>query len=306
QRFYANGFRLPTSHKLEATFPAWGSLSASARISQSLGNAVPISYTGTEIASYGFFDQPKIIYHAEYHPTDSLYDLYLLHPFNKTYSIEAGEFSLLSQYDPRLDVSLSRPITQFPGGSGPLADGKYGPLSTSGFVYGLRGTVSLGKTGTAMPYSDGWKVSGVVPFSNEVPCTGQPDFQSSPKGVFLEAFYRRGMSSYGADVFAGRDGRQYYGLVGQQKLGKFFLEGGAAVANFADTQTTLLSIAATWTPAWDKAAALRIDNQDGFIYYHPTLSYLVGGDTSALRLVVEGAITRGVAPSTTVSLEYKF
>ncbi len=95
-------------------------------------------------------------------------------------------------------------------------------------------------------------------------------------------------------------------MVGQQKLGKVFLEGGAAVANFADTQTTLLSITGTWSPSWDKAVALRIDNQDGFIYYYPTLSYWLGAGDSALRLVAEAAITRGVAPSTTISLQYKF
>ncbi len=90
------------------------------------------------------------------------------------------------------------------------------------------------------------------------------------------------MNSYGVNMFDGQDGRRYYGAVGQQKLGKFFFEGGVSYATFAGTaHTGMASISSTWTPSWDKALGLRLDDQDGFLSLVPTASLWLGGKRSA-------------------------
>jgi len=306
QRFYANGFRISKDDKMTKTIPAWGSLGAQATYAKSLGSSVPVSWATTEIASYEFIDQAKLLYHFEYQPTTQQTYIYGIHPFNKSYSVQVGEVGLLSQYDPRLDVFISRPIYLSPGGAGYLGNGKNGPFAPGSNAYAVRGSVSL--TGdSALPYSDGWKVAGTIPFSNEAPCGLTPDFNKHPGGVFLEGFRRMGMNSYGVNMFTGQDGRRYYSGVVQEKVGKtLFFEGGVSYASFLQSQTSAASIGTTWTPAWNKAFSLRVDDQDGYLNLVPNLSLLIGGKNSALMLVGESTITHGVGPTTVVTAQLKF
>jgi len=159
-----------------------------------------------------------------------------------------------------------------------------------------------------MPYSDGWKVAASVPFSNEIPCgTGSPTLDHQADGVFLEAFRRIGMNSYGVNSFFGRDGRHYFGALAQQKLGpSIYLEGGLADITWSLGETHVYSASASWSPGWDKAIAFRVDDQDGFFKYIPTISWLLGGQKSALRLTVESTLIRNIGPTTVVAASLKF
>lgn len=305
QQFYANGFRLLKSPKAK-TLPLWAEVVASGKTSRSLGDSIPISWAASKIASYGTLDKTSLLYHFEFRPTNGITTFYALQPIANHFTVEAGEFAVLSQFDPRLDVALSRPVVLNPGGAGSFGNGKFGPFDPSGNVYGVRATASL-THGSAMPYSDGWMVSAAVPFSGEVPCTGQPDFKHEPSGAFVETFYRKGMNSYGVDVFSGRDGRSYYGAQAQYKFGPLYFQGGAAHACFLGTDTDLFSVGATWTPTYDKALAFRIDDQDGFVNYVPTASYLLTGKKAgAIRLAVESIISKDVAPTTSFYISLKY
>ena len=305
ERFYANGFRLGKSKTLDNTLPLWASLGAQARTSRSLGSSVPISYGATEIASYGFVDSAKLLYHFEYQPIVHQTYIYGLRPIGNSLTVQAGEIGLLGQYDPRLDISPSRPVYLQPAGAGPLGGGRSGPFAPGANAYGIRIVGSLSGT-SAMPFSDGWKVATTVPFSDEAPCGAQPTYNSSPTGVFMEAFHRTGLNSYGVNMFDGRDGRRYYGVVGQLQARHFLFEGGAADALFLGAETRLASLTCTYVPVFDKALSFRIDDQDGFINYVPSLSWFIGGKKGALRLVMESTITKGVAPTTTIQAEFKF
>src|SRR5471030_1345970 len=123
QRFYANGFRVGKGEKPEKTVPLWASIGAQGTTSNSLGSAVPISWATTEIASYGFVDKIRLLYHLEYQPTEKQNNIYLLQPLSKSLTVQAGEIGLFAQYDPRLDVNISRPVFLSPGGNGPLGNG---------------------------------------------------------------------------------------------------------------------------------------------------------------------------------------
>jgi len=304
QQFYANGFRLPKSHKMVDTVPAWVNLEADATTSGSLGSAVPIKYSGTEIASYGNFG-PRDIYHFEYQPTTSQIYPYELHSFGSGLSVQMGEMGLLSQYDPRLDITNSRPVYLQPAGAGPLGNGRFGPFAPGSNVYGFRAVTSISGA-SSMPYADGWKVAATVPFSDEAPCGNTPDFDTHPTGTFLETYRRDGMNSYGVNTFLGGDGRRYYGAVAQRSLGKVLLEGGVSYATWDAFSTRMASVSGSWAPTPDKAIALRIDDQDGFVNYVPTLSWLLSRNSAAVRLIAESTITHGVAPTTTFSVELKF
>ncbi|HLK13760.1 MAG TPA: hypothetical protein VKT78_03060 [Fimbriimonadaceae bacterium] len=304
ERFYANGFRLSKDSKPKQTVPGWATLGATGTTSRGQGSAVPISYAVDEVASYGFLDTMRLLYHFEYQPIVHQNYIYGLEPVGKQATVQIGEIGLLGQYDPRLDVSISRPVYLQPAGSGSLGNGKNGPFAPGANAYGARVVASL--TGpSAMPFTDGWKVAATVPFSNEAPCGLQPTFAKDPTGAFVELFRRTGMNSYGANSFIGRDGRRYFGVVGQFRSKKVMFEGGAADARFNGAESRLGSLSAVYVPRFNLALGLRVDDQDGFVNYVPTASWLIGSPTTGFRLTSEATITKGVAPTLLFQAEFK-
>ena len=310
RRFYANGFRLGGSGPSGKALPLWGSIGALGSISEGLNGAVPVTYASTEVASYGSIDKARLLYHFEYYPVDKHTYINGLSPIGGSTTLQAGEIGLLGQYDPDLDVSPTRPVNLEPAGAGSLGGGRSGPFAPASDAYAVRIVQSL-TSGSAMPFTNGWKLSATVPFSDEAfsrerPSGIQPTLGKSPTGLFAEVFRRAGFNSFGADSFVGRDGRRYYGVVGQLQLNRVFLEGGASFASFNGAQTRMASLTVTYVPSFDEAFSFRLDLQDGLINYVPCLSWLIGGKTSALRIVFETTITQGVAPSTTVEAQFKF
>jgi len=310
QKFYANGFRLPRSKKVEnLTAPLWADLEIEGEGSRNLGNSHPTNWDCSLLASFGSIDSAHFLYHAEYLPVVNNTFIYGIESFGNRFSVAAGQLELLSQYDTLLDISPTVPIYLNPPGTGSTGlPGIYGPFAPSGTTYGLRSTLALDKTGNALPYSDGWKAAMTTSLANEVAYgVNQPKLQHSINGEFLETYYRQGMNSYGLNSFFGSDGRHYYGAVVQQKLAdKLLVEGGAAYNQFALGKSDLASVGIDYFPAWNRGFSFRIDDQDGFISYVPSISYLLGARETAARLVFETQFTRAGQPTTTVTLDFKF
>jgi hypothetical protein len=267
---------------------------------------VPITYANSQLSTYGAFDHSKLLYHFEWHPTSSNTSYNATYALNPHVAFQAGQTGMLSQYENRLEIMNSTPVFLSPGGAGSLGNGRYGPFAPGAEAYVLRARASL--TGnSALPYSDGWKLSATVPFSFEVACGGnQPHLDNTPRGLFVEAFNRKGLNTIGVNAFAGQDGRHYYGALAQHQLGQLTFEGGIADVTGPSFQTHVASLGTEWTPTWEKAIGFRMDDQDGIYNYVPSVSYLIGGERGVIRLLAETNMTKGVGPTTTFSVSLKF
>jgi hypothetical protein len=301
QKFYANGFRLDKGHKMFDTVPVWGTFAAQSQATPG-SKVYPVSTNTSELASYGSLPNEGLLYHFEFFPTTNDVTAYGIKSFGEHFAVAAGNINVMSQYDPGLDISLSTPIFLAPGLTGPN-NSLQGPFSPGGTLMGVR--LSSG-TGSALPYGQGWQAAATVPFSNEIGNAPGFDTTDTARGVFLETFNRQGMNSYGLNSFFGQDGRHYYGGVVQQKAGQLFFEGGGAFAQGFGDQTHVYSLGADWIPTFDKALSFRADSQDGVLTFVPTASWELVRKKTALRLVVESAISRGIQPTTTFLVQLHF
>lgn len=133
---------------------------------------------------------------------------------NDRHSLAIGQFRPLTQYDVSLRLSVSEPAV--------FAAGLPGSPSANPRILSLRGFSPSGRS-PALAYTlhsisgrrpgDGLFHSVTLPFPGEfsIPLSREArreasfEFESSPKGVFLETFYRRRLNSIGAHAFVDND-----------------------------------------------------------------------------------------------------
>ncbi len=172
-------------------------------------------------------------------------DIFINHRFDERFSVMIGQFRALNQEDVSLRLSISEPAifsSSLPGD--PKGNARITSLrafSPSGRSPGASATYQsiLGETA-----SDGLFHIVTLPFVGElsVPLTPEAHTEASfelhgpPKGVFLETFYREGLSSIGMHAFIDDD---RYLLTGLGKLNLGCLEqcdvdclGGLNLENF--------------------------------------------------------------------------
>ncbi|MBW3635629.1 MAG: hypothetical protein KY445_04065 [Armatimonadetes bacterium] len=169
-------------------------------------------------------------------------DLLLNADLNKRSSLTLGQYRSLRQVDVSLRLSLAEPAvfsTSLPGKPDPDAR-----------TQSLRGFSPSGRSpGLTYQYQsivkeragDGLFHAVTVPFPGEIslPLTREArneasfELDGSPKGVFLETFYRRRLNSLGMHAFLDDDRRLVQG-VGTMNRGKFYT---TAVLGFEDLAT---------------------------------------------------------------------
>lgn len=300
QRYYNNGFRLSGLEK-EPTHPLWGQLSATS-VSPLVGNRMPVKWGDTAIASGGSIGGADLLYRVMWRPILHNTELAGTYRITEKLVLSAGKISMVSQFDPELELSSISPVAL-----APTAMGAETPFSPTGLAMAVR---VVGSTHSAMPYGDGWKLAATVPFSNErgdnAPAGRLEDFDNTPKGLFLEAYRRQGVDSFGVNAYFGRDGLKYQGLVLQRGIGNLFLQGSAARAETVDGSANAYSLGFDWIPGPDRAMGMRVDSQSGRTSFVPFVSYLLGGNETVLRLIVESRIQDGSRPVTTFALKFRF
>lgn len=138
-----------------------------------------------------------------------------------------GQFRLFQQFDNSLRLSASTPLALNAGVAGTPEPGdsarqaglrSFSPAGRSPSVM-LSYRAPVG-SGTNRP-ADGLWLHGALAFPGELsaPLTSEArdnasfEFDSKPKGVYLQSYYRHGLSSVGGAAFLGRDRQLYTGLV---------------------------------------------------------------------------------------------
>ncbi|MEX1028018.1 MAG: hypothetical protein WD049_08435 [Candidatus Paceibacterota bacterium] len=158
---------------------------------------------------------------------------------DNVHTVTVGQYRALNQVDVSRRVSIDEPILFSAGLSGDAAPGDPRLTSLRGFSPSGRSpgvTYSLQLMQNDYSASDGLFFFGTVPFVGElsVPLTTEAHTEASfelhgeAKGVFLETFYRQGLSSIGMHAFVD-NGRYLMTGVGVYNYENLFVTAGVGV-----------------------------------------------------------------------------
>jgi hypothetical protein len=139
-------------------------------------------------------------------------------------AVTAGQFRALTQVDVSQRLSLSEPLV--------FSSGLAGRRAATARLTGLRSFSASGRQPAArIEYRrtdsspvDGWFAAATVPLTGEltIPFTDAASFEleGRPKGVFVEAYRRRGLASVGGHVFIGDEERRLATAVATYQVGE--------------------------------------------------------------------------------------
>lgn len=158
---------------------------------------------------------------------------------NNVHTLTVGQYRAVNQVDVSRRVSVSEPLLFSAGLPGDVAVGDPRLTSLRGFSPSGRSpgvTYSMQLMQNEYSPSDGLFLFGTVPFVGElsIPLTAEAHTEASSelygdvKGVFLESFYRQGLSSVGMHAFVDND-RYLLTGVGVYNYENLFITAGVGV-----------------------------------------------------------------------------
>ena len=198
-------------------------------------------------------------------------DLFLRAPVTSggRLSVTAGQFRTLTQVDVSLRLSLSEPLvfsSSVPGRRG--ADARLTSLrafSASGRQPAVRVEYEVTR---AQSGADGWFAAATLPLTGELTLpfsdAASFEFEGRPKGVFLEAFRRSGLTSIGGHAFIGDGRRRLVSAVMTHDLGsRFALLAGVGAFHAAGVTDTRFSLGGEATISSRVVGGIRVDHRTG-------------------------------------------
>lgn len=232
-------------------------------------------------------------------------------------SITAGQFRTLLQVDVSQRLSLSEPLA--------FSSSVPGERASTSRLTSLRAFSASGRQpGARVEYRSGppspggwWTAAATFPLTGEftVPFTDAAsfEFEGRPKGVFLEAFHRRGLSSFGGHAFVGNAGRTTATAVVTHDLGgRLALLAAAGAFRSSGERDVRLSAGGEFTLSRIVVSGVRIDhrtrqNRDPAVLFYANghLPFGPAEFRQALRVQVEQRVQRR-NHTTTIALSHVF
>ena len=203
-------------------------------------------------------------------------DLWLSWQPDSRWTITAGQFRPLQQIEPGRKLSQSTPAlfsTSLPGkkdSNGRLSSlrsfstSSRSPAISIGYQSILSERAADGLFHAATLTFPG---EFSVPLSHDARIFASNEFESTPKGVVLETFYRRGLNSVGVHGFIG-DKRWMAALAGEVNSGDFFFLGGVGLDHLDGRDDRMRgSLAVEYLPEfeeseWRPGLGFRVDSVD--------------------------------------------
>lgn len=318
-RFVAAGYRMDVGDKRSPTIPLaiWNTVDLEWRHSADLIKGFP---SRVELISAGPIGR-RASYFAEWRALSQsiggnrrlqnrsgrFEDLFLRAPVTPggALSVTAGQFRTLTQVDVSLRLSLSEPLvfsSNVPGRRGPTARlTSLRAFSPSGRQPAVRVEYQANRT---QPSADGWFAAATLPLTGEltIPLTDAAsfEFEGRPKGVFLEAFRRSGLTSVGGHAFIGGDGRRLVSGVATHDLGgRLALLAGVGAFRAGGVTDARFSFGGEATLSSRVVGGVRLDHRTGrgrhpavLLYGNGHLPFGPAVFRQALRLQVEHRIQR--------------
>jgi hypothetical protein len=233
-------------------------------------------------------------------------DLFVIAEVAENFSATVGQFRMLSQVDVSQRLSISEPAV--------FSTGLRGERASTGRLTGLRSFSPSGRSpavrvqyqrmlGESRRQSDGWFAVLNVPMSGEfsLPLTKEARTEASfeleavPKGLFVETYLRRGLSSVGIHVFTGSNDRFLAQLVGTTNHADLYLSAALGVAGAQQTRMSTLMAEALYAPVDWGAVAVRAEHLTG-IRRKPSITPYAAvhlpGTSYTVRIAVEQRIQK--------------
>lgn len=283
-RFVAAGYRLDGGDERSPTIPLaiWNTVDLEWRHSTNLVKGLP---SRVELISAGPIGRSRVAYFAEWRALSQsiggngrllnrsgrFEDLFLRAPVTSggRLSVIAGQFRTLTQIDVSLRLSLSEPLvfsSSVPGRR--AADARLTSLrafSASGRQPAVR--VEYQVTRAQSP-ADGWFAAATLPLTGELTLpfsdAASFEFEGRPKGMFLEAFRRSGLTSVGGHAFIGDERRRLLSAVVTHVLGsRFALLAGVGAFHATGVTDTRFSIGGEATISSRVVGGIRVDHRTG-------------------------------------------
>lgn len=283
-RFVAAGYRLDGGDERSPTIPLaiWNTVDLEWRHSTNLVKGFP---SRVELISAGPIGRSRVAYFAEWRALSQsiggngrllnrsgrFEDLFLRAPVTSggRLSVIAGQFRTLTQIDVSLRLSLSEPLvfsSSVPGRR--AADARLTSLrafSASGRQPAVR--VEYQVTRAQSP-ADGWFAAATLPLTGELTLpfsdAASFEFEGRPKGMFLEAFRRSGLTSVGGHAFIGDERRRLLSAVVTHVLGsRFALLAGVGAFHATGVTDTRFSIGGEATISSRVVGGIRVDHRTG-------------------------------------------
>ena len=311
ENFVANGYKLAGLVKAKTTWPfaLWLTQRFEGQHSNDLDKGFP---NKVELISGGPIGNSRASYFLEWRilsqqvssngslkdRSGRFEDLFIMYNVSNSINLKAGQFRLLNQIDDSRKLGLSSPLVIGAKISG-SGVGSARERSLRAFAPNGR-SPSLSLEHRSLPgahAADGWFniVSLVFPGEFSIPITDEArieasfEFESDPKGVFLESFYRRGLSSVGAHLFVD-DGRSMGSLIGVYNRGRWFSRLGLGYGRFAGETNARFTLANEFIPYDFLSGGVRLDHQtevDNGTSFVPNVNLQWPLTSWTLRLVVE-------------------
>ena len=217
-------------------------------------------------------------------------------------SVTAGQFRTLTQTDVSLRLSLSEPLvfsSSVPGR--PASTSRLTSLrafSASGRQPAVRAEYQFTRGQSA---ADGWFAAATLPMTGEltIPLADAAsfEFEGRPKGVFLEAFRRYGVTTLGGHAFIGDERRRVITAVTTHDIGRLALMGGVGTFRAAGVSDTRFSLGGEVTISSRLVGGMRVDHRTGqgrdpaiLVYGNGHLPFGPPAFRQAIRLQIEHRI----------------
>jgi hypothetical protein len=314
-RFAAQGYRLDADERLR-TIPlaVWNTMDLEWRHSSDLVKGFP---GRVELISAGPIGR-RASYFAEWRALSQsiggnrrllnrsgrFEDLFVRVPLmaGGALSVTAGQFRTLMQTDVSLRLSLSEPLvfsSSMPGR--PTSTSRLTSLrafSASGRQPAVRAEYQFTRGQSA---ADGWFAAATLPMTGEltIPLADAAsfEFEGRPKGVFLEAFRRYGVTTLGGHAFIGDERRRVITAVTTHDIGRLALMGGVGTFRAAGVSDTRFSLGGEVTISSRLVGGMRVDHRTGqgrdpaiLVYGNGHLPFGPPAFRQAIRLQIEHRI----------------
>ena len=311
ENFVANGYQPAGTADTKATWPfaLWFTQRVEGQHSNDLNKGFP---NKVELISGGPIGDSRASYFLEWRilslqvssdgslkdRSGRFEDLFITYDVSNSVNLKAGQFRLLNQIDDSRKLGLSTPLVIGAKISGSGAGSARERSLRSFAPNGRSPSVSLEHRSLPGEHlANGWFniVSLVFPGEFSIPITTEAkveasfEFESDPKGVFLESFYRRGLSSVGAHLFVD-DGRSMGSLIGVYNRGRWFSRLGLGYGRFAGETNMRFTLESEFIPYDFLSGGVRLDHQtevDNGTSFVPNVNIQWPLTVWTLRLVVE-------------------
>ena len=317
-RFVAAGYRLENGDERSRTIPLaiWNTVDLELRHSTDLIKGFP---SRVELISAGPIGPSGGAYFAEWRALSQsiggngrllnrsgrFEDLYLGVPVTQggAVTVTAGQFRTLTQVDVSLRLSLSEPLV--------FSSSVPGRRAADARLTGLRAFSASGRqpavrvayrASRAQSPADGWFAAATLPLTGEltIPFTEAAsfEFEGRPKGLFLEAFRRSGLTSVGGHAFIGDERRRVVSAVVTHDLGnRFAVLAGIGAFHATGITDTRFSIGGEATISSKVVGGIRVDHRTGqgrdpaiLLYGNGHVPFGPSSFRQALRLQIEHRI----------------